>query len=395
MAESTAPGKHPDENLAAESPGPPLPRPEAAPREAPPPIDLNLIRGGATVLAVLGIIALLYFAASVFITLFSALLLAFGLEPLVHILCVRTRLRRPHASGIVVFLFIAFLYGLAWITYGMAEGFLKDLPLLVEKFRATPFVAKVAVKVQETARLFEEAGARFLPAPTPGWGGEALPQVVVREVESAGRALFRNLGSLSGVLFSLCFVPFLVYFMLAEREPLTRRTRELFPEEYHQRVGVILLDMERVMRRFLIGNAILIGILVVATILVFRILGLPSAVVLGALSGTLSVVPYLGLPLALLPGIAVGLVSFTSGTPLLLLVLAVTVFHLVSANYLTPKLVGREVHLNATASTAALLFFGWLWGGMGLLLGIPILAVVKCVLYNVPSTRRVGIWLGD
>ena len=393
MPETTAPEKTPGGDRAGESPREPSLRPGTETHEARPAVALSLIRVGATVLAVLGVIALMYFAASVFITLFSALLLAFALEPLVHLLCVHTRLRRPHASGIVVFLFIAFLYGLAWFTYGMAEGFVRDLPLLVEKFQSAPVVGKIATKVQDAARVFEETGSRFLsPA---GRGGEALPQVVVRDAESAGRSLFRNLGSLSGVIFSLSFIPFLVYFMLAEREPLTRRTRELFPEEYHQAVGVILLDMERVMRQFLIGNAILVGILSVATVLVFWIIGLPSPVVLGALSGTLSVVPYLGLPLALLPGVVVGLVTFPSGTPLFLLVLSVTLFHLISANFLTPKLVGREVHLNATASTAALLFFGWLWGGMGLLLGIPILAVLKCVLYNLPSTRRVGIWLGD
>jgi predicted PurR-regulated permease PerM len=393
MAETTAPEKTPGGGRAGESPREPSPRPGTETHEARPAVALSLIRVGATVLAVLGVIALMYFAASVFITLFSALLLAFALEPLVHLLCVRTRLRRHHASGIVVFLFIAFLYGLGWFTYGMAEGFVRDLPLLVEKFQSAPVVGKIATKVQDAARVFEETGSRFL-SPS-GRGGEALPQVVVRDAESAGRSLFRNLGSLSGVIFSLSFIPFLVYFMLAEREPLTRRTRELFPEEYHQAVGVILLDMERVMRQFLIGNAILVGILSVATVLVFWIIGLPSPVVLGALSGTLSVVPYLGLPLALLPGVVVGLVTFPSGTPLFLLVLSVTLFHLISANFLTPKLVGREVHLNATASTAALLFFGWLWGGMGLLLGIPILAVLKCVLYNLPSTRRVGIWLGD
>jgi predicted PurR-regulated permease PerM len=73
----------------------------------------------------------------------------------------------------------------------------------------------------------------------------------------------------------------------------------------------------------------------------------------------------------------------------------VTVLHLVAANYLTPKLVGGGVRLNATASTVALLFFGWLWGGMGLLLGIPILAVLKCIFDNVPSTRRIGMFLGE
>jgi len=67
----------------------------------------------------------------------------------------------------------------------------------------------------------------------------------------------------------------------------------------------------------------------------------------------------------------------------------------VAANYLTPKFVGRGVRLNATASTMALLFFGWLWGGMGLVLGIPILAVLKCIFDNVPSTRRIGMFLGE
>ena len=357
--------------------------------------DLNLIRAGATIIAVLGVITLLYFAASVFITLFSALLLAFALEPLVHLLCVRTRLRRHYASGVVVFLFVAFLYSLGWIVYGMAEGFFTDIPGIVEKFRATPFVAKIAAKLQYMAQLLDDTGSRFLPGHAPGKDGAALPQVVVRDVESAGRSLFHNLGSLSNVVFSMSFVPFLVYFMLAEREPLTRRTRELFPEEYHHTVGVILMDMERVMRQFLIGNAVLVGILTVPTVLVFWAVGLPSPIVLGALSGILSAVPYLGLPLALLPGVVIGLVTSISSSQMLLLVLSVMAFHLISANYLTPKLVGGEVHLSATASTGALLFFGWLWGGMGLVLGIPILAVLKCIFDNIASTQRIGRFLGD
>ncbi|MFA5807548.1 MAG: AI-2E family transporter, partial [bacterium] len=114
--------------------------------------------------------------------------------------------------------------------------------------------------------------------------------------------------SLSGVLFALGFIPFLVYFILADREPLTRRTRELFPEEHRATVGEILLDIERMMRKFLLGNAVIALILSTATVLVF---------------------------------------------------------------------------------------FGWLWGGMGLLLGIPILAVLKCIFDNVPSTRRIGMFLGD
>ena len=356
--------------------------------------DLNLIRAGAIVLAILGLLALLHFAASVFITLFSALLLAFALEPVVHLLCVRTRLRRHHASAVVVFLFVAMLYGLFYATYLRAESFLEGVPAIAEKIRTAPMVRNLTEKAEELNRLAAEAGRRIAPQAAPARPKPA-PPVVERDTGSIAGSLIQGLGSLGGVLFSLGFIPFLVYFILADREPLTRRTRELFPEEHRATVGEILIDIERMMRKFLLGNAVIALILSAATVLVFLLVGLPYPIVLGILSGSLSIVPYLGLPLALLPGVVVGLVSFESGGPFLAVIASVSIFHLVAANYLTPKLVGGGVRLNATASTVALLFFGWLWGGMGLVLGIPILAVLKCILDNIPSTRRVGMFLGD
>jgi predicted PurR-regulated permease PerM len=357
--------------------------------------DLHLIRTGATVVAILGVFALLYFAASVFITLFSAMLLAFALEPLVHLLCARTPLRRHHASGVVVFLFVAMLYGLFYATYLRAESFFAEIPAIAEKIRAAPMVATLANRAEELNRVVAEAGRRIVPPGAASARPKIAPPFVVRDPESFTGSLLQGVGSLSGVLFALGFIPFLVYFILADREPLTRRTRELFPEEHRETVGEILLDIEWMMRKFLLGNALIALFLSVATVLVYLLVGLPYPVVLGVLSGVLSTVPYLGLPLALLPGVVVGLVSFESGGPFLALIASVTVLHIVAANYLTPKLVGRGVRLNATASTVALLFFGWLWGGMGLVLGIPILAVLKCIFDNVPSTRRIGLFLGE
>lgn len=362
------------------------------PRQGP---DLNLIRAGATVIAVLGLLALLHFAASVFITLFSSMLLAFALEPVVHFLCVRTRLRRHHASGIVVFLFVALLYGVFYVSYLRAENFLEEIPAITEKIRSAPLVESLANKAQELNRVFAEAGRRIAPPAASTTRPKAAPQVMVRDADSFTGTLLQGLGSLGGVLFALGFIPFLVYFILADREPLTRRTRELFSEKHRATVEEILTDIERMMRKFLLGNAVIALILSAATVAVFLLVGLPYPVVLGIVSGTLSIVPYLGLPLALLPGAIVGLIAFESGGPFLVMLVSITVLHLVAANYLTPKLVGGGVRLNATASTVALLFFGWLWGGMGLVLGIPILAVLKCIFENIPTTRRIGMFLGE
>jgi predicted PurR-regulated permease PerM len=295
----------------------------------------------------------------------------------------------------VVFLFVAMLYGLIYGAYQRAENFFAEIPAIAEKIRATPMVASLAGKAEELNRVVAEAGRRIAPPAAPSAPPKPSPPVVVQDEGSFTKSLLQGLGSLSGVFFALGFMPFLVYFILADREPLTRRTRELFREEHRATVGEILLDIERMMRKFLLGNAAIALFLSGATVLVFLIVGLPYPVVLGVLSGTLSIVPYLGLPLALLPGVVVGLVSFDTWAPFLVLVASVTILHLVAANYLTPKLVGGGVRLNATASTAALLFFGWLWGGMGLVLGIPIVAVLKCIFDNVPSSRRIGMFLGE
>ncbi|HEX7519911.1 MAG TPA: hypothetical protein VF325_06475, partial [Candidatus Deferrimicrobium sp.] len=111
--------------------------------------DLNLIQAGAIVISILGLLALLHFAASVFITIFSSMLLAFALEPVVHFLCVRTRLRRHQSSAVVVFLFVATLYGLFYATYLRAESFFAEIPAIAEKIRSAPMVAAIVNRAEE------------------------------------------------------------------------------------------------------------------------------------------------------------------------------------------------------------------------------------------------------
>jgi len=352
------------------------------------------ITASLAILAILGVVGLLYYASSVFITVISSILIAIALDPLVKVLNRRARLPRQIASVIVVLVAISALYGLFSFAYGRVEGFVDELPDLMEQIRTAPLVARITEKVEVVTRTVEEAGNRFSqPAPAPK--GKTAQPVVVQDGGSWSAAIFRGLGSLTAVAFSLSFIPFLVYFILAEKEPLTARTRELFLPEQRDMVAFILKDIERMMRRFLLGNAIIAAILSVASSVVFLLAGLPDPILLGVLSGTTSIIPYLGLVLAILPPAFAGLVTFESGIPFVAVLASVAALHLVAANFLTPKLVGGGVRLNAVCATLAILFFGWLWGGMGLLLSIPIAAVLKCVLDNIESTRPLGRWMGE
>ncbi len=350
------------------------------------------VNASLSILAILGIVALLHYAASVVITILTSVLVALALEPLVQFLRKRARLSRHPASLIVVILAVALLYGILYLAYASVQQLLSDLPRLVAQVRDAPLVQRMTEDVRRLTENIQEAGKTIAPvAPAAG----ARTAVVVREGKSWTEAILQGLGSVTTVLFSLSFIPFLVYFVLADKERLTRRTRELFPREHQETAGAVIAAIERMMQKFLAGNAIVAAVLCAVTSLAFLLVGLPYWLALGLISGLLSMIPYLGLVLALVPALVVGLVSFSTGGPVAVIVIVVVGLHLLAANLLIPRLVGRGVRLNAVASTVAVMFFGWLWGGMGLILGIPIVAVVKCVMDNVPAAQPVGRWLGD
>jgi predicted PurR-regulated permease PerM len=124
-------------------------------------------------------------------------------------------------------------------------------------------------------------------------------------------------------------------------------------------------------------------------------IGLPYALLIGPLSGFLSLVPYVGVPLAMIPPVFAALPVYNQPTMYVVIALVVTLFHLLALNLLYPKMVGSRVHLNPLAVTLALMFWGTLWGGIGLLLGIPITAGVKAVCDNVSNWKPYGKLLGD
>ena len=115
---------------------------------------------------------------------------------------------------------------------------------------------------------------------------------------------------------------------------------------------------------------------------------------IGFASGFLSLVPYLGVILAIIAPLVVGLGQLES-SQLLIIALTVLGLHLLGLNVLYPKFLGSRLQLNPLAVTIALLFWGWLWGAVGLILAIPITAAMKIIFDNVETLRPYGTWLGE
>ncbi len=372
-------------------------------------------QAGVTILAVAAIIALLYYGRVFFITMVVAATIAFLLDPLLTPL-LKLRMPRAVASFIVcsVALLVLYLFGLG--LYTQVAGFEQELPTFSQ--RMNELVDNVAARVDDVEKRtyqvmipkrFQDAqplpgdpapdtarrrrGSKLVEAPpVPA----QIPEVRIHsEPTPLLTYVYGYVRSFYDVLLMASFVPFLVYFMLSWRDHMRRSFLYLFSGSERQVVGKSWQGVADMVRAYVIGNFILGLILATISCSFFFAIRLPYWPLVGPLSGFLSLVPYVGLPLAMIPALAAGLIVYNQPTVYVMIAVVVAVLHLVAMNLLYPKVVGSRVHLNPLVVTVALMFWGTIWGGIGLLLAIPITAGIKAVCDNVTSLHGYGRLLGD
>jgi predicted PurR-regulated permease PerM len=342
-----------------------------------------LIAGSAGVIvASVTVLAVFYFARAVLIPLFVAMLLAFMLAPLVSGM---VRLHCPRAVGsfIAVVLLLASLYAVAALLYDRALEFADDVPRYSSK------IQRMLKPFRDQARKLEQSTEAVLPTVNDG-----RPPLAVKQATSLHDVFIRGVGSLTEFLIAVSFIPFLVYFMLSWQEHLRAAIVGLFRVENRPKAHVALGQIAAMMRIYIAGNVVIGLGLALLSVAVFAVLRLPDFLFIGFISGLLSLVPYLGVVLALIPPVLVT-AGQMSGAVLAAVVATVLALHLLAWNILYPKVIGRRVQLNPLAVTIALLLWGWIWGGIGLILAIPLTAAVKIVCDHVERLRPYAGLLGE
>jgi predicted PurR-regulated permease PerM len=255
-----------------------------------------------------------------------------------------------------------------------------------EAFKQAPKTAKRKSAAQPAAQP-----AAPLPVPAPG----VIPEVRIHEESNPlGEYLSSRLSDFYQVSLMLSFIPFLVYFMLSWRDHLNRSFLQFFHGEDRLVAARSMEGIAAMVRAFVVGN-FLLGLLMAAiSSAMFWMMGLSYPMLVGPLSGFLSLVPYVGMPLATVPALFAAL-GINRVPVYLLVVLAVAMLHLIAMNLLYPKVVGSRVHLNPLVVTFSLMLWGFLWDAPGLLLAIPLTAALKAVCDNVRTLRPIGKFLGD
>jgi predicted PurR-regulated permease PerM len=379
---------------------------------APAPPAARATNPALTVIAFGVVIAVLYFGRVFLITIAIAVIVSFLLDPPVR-LFMRLRLPRSLASFVVCSIALLLMYLLGLGIYTQLSALVDDLPLYSQ--RISQIIENVGNKIDQVEsstwqlvvpkRYREAPPAPETPPPTgrkkntrrtePAQPPAIQEVRIHREPAPLLAYVYNYVSSIYNIILMASFVPFLVYFMLSWRDHLRRGFLYLFGASGRQAAGKSWEGVAEIARAYVLGN-FLLGILVgMVSAAFFSAIHLPYALLIGPLSGFLSLVPYIGIPLAVIPPMLSALAVYSQPTMYLVIALVLTVMHLLALNLLYPKMVGSRVHLNPLAVTVALMFWGTLWGGIGLILGIPITAGIKAVCDNVGNWKPYGKLLGD
>ena len=345
-------------------------------------------------LAVIAFVAALYLGRNFIVPLLIGILASYTLTPLVDWLKA-FHVPRPAGAALVLILLVGGIYWIAFSLNDDAVAMIEKLPDATRKLRQnlinSSTVPTVLQNMLEAAKQLEGA--------TDDAGAKPGARTVVRASEHSSWLHDYALAQ-SGLLFAVVaqapVVLLLTYFLLASGTHFRRKLVGLVgPSLTRKKDAVHILDeinvqIQRFLLSMLVSN-ILVGI---GIWLAFKAMGIEQAGVWGVVAGLLHSIPYLG-PAAV--AITAGMAAFLQFESLLHAFSAAGVVLLVAGavgSVFMPWLQARFAGVNAAVLFITLLFFGWLWGAWGLLLGAPLVAIIKVVCDRVDSLKPIGELLG-
>ena len=357
---------------------------------------ISRLTAAVGILAVIALVASLYLARAFFVPLLIGILASYALSPVVEWLKA-CHVPRPAAAALVLAVLVGGLSLIAFSLSDDAAAMIEKLPEAARKLRQNLSAARTTSPT--ALQNMQEAANEIQGAATDAGAKPGARVIAVRTSEPT--AWFRDYALVqSTLLFTVAaqtpIVLLLTYFLLASGTHFRRKLVGLVgPSLSRKKDAVrILEEIDVQVQRYLLAMLVSNALVGAGTWLAFEALGLEQAGVWGVAAGVLHFIPYLGPALIALASGVAAFVQF--GSPLHALAVAgvsLLVAGTIGFVFMT-WLQSRFARVSAAALFIALLFFAWLWGVWGLLLGAPLVAIAKVICDRVESLKPAGALLG-
>lgn len=360
------------------------------------PVDIRNM--SLVVLAVLASVFMLHWAKAVFIPVMLSVLFSYALSPLVNWMELK---RVPRWLGAAVLLLAIFgaIGSTAYSLRNEATQLVEALPAAAQKFRQA--VKPRSGKADSALETMQKAASQIEQAAqenaSPG-STRGVTRVVVESSRfNVMDYLWTGTIGLLTLLGQTIVVIFLTYFLMISGDTFRRKlvklagprlsSKKITLQALHEITGQIQRYLQvQVLTSALVGVLAWLGLLAI---------GLDNAAVWGIVAGVLNLVPYVGSLITAAASALVGFLQFGSLNMALAVAGVSLVIHTIVGNLVTPWLTSRTSRMSPVAVFVGLLAWGWLWGVWGLLLGIPILMIVKASCDRVDDLKPIGEFLGS
>ena len=361
------------------------------------PVDVRNL--SLVVLAILASLFVLQWARAVFIPIMLSVLFSYAFSPLINWLEIKRVPRWLSSAVLLLGLLGAMLLG-AYSLRVEAGQLVEALPAAAQKLGQA--LKSSSGKTDSALETVQKAAAQIEQATRDSAATTGPNRGATRVVIEAARFNIKNYlwtgtVGLMTLIGQVTVVVFLTYFLMLSGDTFRRKLIKLAgPSLSRKKVTLQALhEISGQIQRYLqvqLLTSLLVGIL---TGLALLALGLDNAAVWGVVAGVLNMVPYVGSLITAAASALVAFLQFGSINMALAVGSASVVIHTLVGNLLTPWLTSRASRLSPVAVFMGLLVWGWLWGVWGLLLGIPILMIVKSVCDRIEDLKPIGEFLGS
>jgi predicted PurR-regulated permease PerM len=263
------------------------------------------------------------------------------------------------------------LYLLGLLFYSSGKAFASDLPNYGKKFNA--LIVNLAQKWKLTSEKLE----------TIDWANQL-------NFSAIASFLLSSLGSFLKFLANLFLVLLFLVFILAGRGRLRDKIQKSFNKKESSRINEIISNVDRQVYRYLSIKtfiSLITGLLAGGVLYAF---GVNYAIVWGFFTFILNYIPNIGSVIATIFPVLMAIIQFESIWPSFWILLILIVVQTVMGNVIEPRVLGMRLGLSPLVVILSLIFWGWLWGIVGMILAVPITATVKIICENVPQLRIIS-----
>lgn len=313
---------------------------------------------------------LLYQLRLVVVILFTAIIISTALKPL---------LDRLHDWGVPPLLGGFLIY--AALVVGLFASALLVFPLLIEQVAAIVsslpgYYREFRLSLAESPNLFLQNISWRLPQEIT-LGNLSTGGLDVENSETITQTLDTISLTLKGIFITIATLMLSLYWSL-DRERTVRNLLFLLPQAHRDRARELVSEMEIKLGSFIRGQAILCLAIGLMALFAYLVIGIPYAVALALFAGLMEAVPYVGPVLGAVP--AVIMAASVDPEKAIWVIIATLIIQQIENTFLVPRVMSRAVGVNAFVALLAIFVFGSLGGVLGVLLAIPIAAILQLLL---------------